>query len=134
MAGATRRTRRPLRHQGNPCPFCGFASARVLPPGWDQRGPDEGGLPKGFQVECLNCGARGPCGMRSTVAARMAWDLGDGGYTRPVLLPTALPWRELPAVPVDHPMAAPFGYRLYCEVMAQHGEPAVAYEEWLLRF
>ena len=37
---------------------------------------------KGKQVECLNCGARGPCGMKNDDEAIKVWENGDVGYKR----------------------------------------------------
>ena len=60
----------------NACPFCGFNSTTVL-------GPPESTQGKGYQVECINCGARGPCGMKDPYSAIGVWDHGDMNYRRP---------------------------------------------------
>lgn len=56
------------------CPFCGYSSRKIL-------GPDSKPYPsthgKGYQVECINCGARGPCGMATANDAVGAWDHGE---------------------------------------------------------
>jgi predicted RNA-binding Zn-ribbon protein involved in translation (DUF1610 family) len=64
----------------NSCPFCGFRNAQVL-------GPSKSTHGKGFQVECINCGARGPCGMASSDDAILAWEKGDipEVYERPLI-------------------------------------------------
>ena len=61
----------------NACPFCGFKSTQVLTPEMSTGG---------HQVECTNCAARGPCGYRSPKDAVLAWDLGDGNYSRPFVI------------------------------------------------
>lgn len=65
----------------NLCPFCGFLSTQILTPEDSTGG-------KGYQVECANCGARGPCGMARPVDAVIAWDSGDLPhlYRRPVVV------------------------------------------------
>lgn len=61
----------------NPCPFCGYLSTKVI--------HNKDYHPVGFQVECVNCGARGPAGMVDHNAAVMVWDKGDLDYNRPQL-------------------------------------------------
>ena len=63
----------------NACPFCGYNSTQVLSP------HNNNSNLKGYQVECLNCGARGPCGMVSQKAAIGVWDKGDLHYERPLI-------------------------------------------------
>ena len=58
----------------NPCPFCGYLAPHVL--GWAETG-------KGYQIECHNCGARGPVGWIDEEAAAKAWDYGDPPHRRP---------------------------------------------------
>lgn len=62
----------------NTCPFCGCLSTQVLQPPSSTHG-------KGYQIECINCGARGPCGMATPEDACLAWDKGDPPYERPFL-------------------------------------------------
>lgn len=59
-----------------PCPFCGCEMQKNV------LGPEESTNKKGFQIECFNCGARGPCGMATPKDAALAWDYGDFGFTR----------------------------------------------------
>lgn len=67
--------------RSNACPFCGELATQVLDP-----------LPgRGYQVECLNCGARGPAGGETEEAASRAWDHGDGFFTRPLVQTAPLP-------------------------------------------
>jgi hypothetical protein len=57
------------------CPFCGCHSTHVL-------GPENSTHGNGYQVECINCATRGPCGMKSPKDAVLVWDYGDCGYQR----------------------------------------------------
>jgi hypothetical protein len=61
----------------NNCPFCGFLSTHVLGP---RTSPEKSTHAKGYQVECINCGARGPLGMATEKDASLVWDRGDFGY------------------------------------------------------
>ena len=61
------------------CPFCGHHSTQVLGPHTEPNTSTHG---KGYQIECTNCGARGPCGMAMPLEAGKAWDLGDDGHYR----------------------------------------------------
>ena len=72
-----------MRNRGtNPCPFCGLLSTHVLGP---TTSPNTSTHAKGYQVECINCGARGPCGMANSKSAVLVWDRGDCQYRRPIL-------------------------------------------------
>jgi hypothetical protein len=64
----------------NNCPFCGFLSTHVLGP---RTSPEKSTYAKGYQIECMNCGARGPLGMATEKDASLVWDRGDGFYRRP---------------------------------------------------
>lgn len=64
----------------NSCPFCGFNSTQMLTP---TSKPNTSTHAKGFQIECFNCGARGPAGMARPIDAVRVWDKGDGFYSRP---------------------------------------------------
>jgi hypothetical protein len=66
----------------NVCPFCGFNSTRVLSP---TTKPETSTYAKGYQVECFNCGARGPLGMATPKDAIGVWDKGDRGYERDLI-------------------------------------------------
>jgi transcription elongation factor Elf1 len=58
----------------NACPFCGCHSTQVLSP---HTMPNTSTHAKGYQIECVNCGARGPCGMATPADAANSWDKGD---------------------------------------------------------
>lgn len=60
------------------CPFCGFNNTQVV----GEKKSEENPAAKGFQTECINCGARGPCGMVDHTNAIKAWDNGDFGYRK----------------------------------------------------
>lgn len=84
----------PLRHpvalsRKNACPFCGQLATSLIPatPG------------RGFQVECLNCGARGPAGAHSPDDATRAWDYGDGFFLRRHIDPQPSPGESLAEAP-----------------------------------
>jgi Lar family restriction alleviation protein len=64
----------------NGCPFCGYHSTRILSP----RTPPEGTY-ESYQVECINCGARGPIDFEKEKDAIFAWDNGDLDYVRPTV-------------------------------------------------
>jgi transcription elongation factor Elf1 len=66
----------------NACPFCGFLSTQVL---GSTTKPNTSTHAKGYQVECVNCGARGPCGMSTPKDAVAVWDNGDLDYDRPLI-------------------------------------------------
>ena len=68
----------------NPCPFCDQLSVQVLTP---TSQPNTSTHAKGFQAECINCGARGPCGYADKSSALFAWEYGDA--------PGSLPERAL---------------------------------------
>jgi transcription elongation factor Elf1 len=70
----------------NACPFCGCHSTQVLSP---TTIPNTSTNAKGYQIECLNCGARGPCGMAMPADAAHSWDNGYLAYCRPMLPPNA---------------------------------------------
>jgi len=55
----------------NKCPFCGELDIHILGP---QTIPEKSTHAKGFQVECFNCGARGPLGMATKKDAILEWD------------------------------------------------------------
>ena len=54
------------------CPFCGCKSNEIL----------KDDPIKGFQIGCVNCGARGPAGFKSEKDACLAYDNGDTGFNR----------------------------------------------------
>jgi hypothetical protein len=54
-----------------PCPWCKESIIRVLSKGLT---PEVEGLMPGHQVECTNCGARGPSGYIDTSNAVGAWE------------------------------------------------------------
>lgn len=54
-----------------PCPWCKCNDIQVLSPGLTPHIKD---LKPGHQVECINCGARGPCGYIDTANAIGAWE------------------------------------------------------------
>ncbi|MCY1307648.1 hypothetical protein D9M68_19670 [compost metagenome] len=56
------------------CHFCNENEIRVLN---EKLTPDEQGLKPGYQVECVNCGARGPSGYATEAHALVAWHAGD---------------------------------------------------------
>jgi hypothetical protein len=56
------------------CPFCGCGSIHVLGP---KTRPLTSSHGRGYQVECINCGARGPCGMRTRKDAMLVWIHGE---------------------------------------------------------
>lgn len=58
----------------NPCPFCECLSLQILTP-TSSPNRSTGGL--GFQVECINCGARGPLGYKDKSSAKLSWEYGD---------------------------------------------------------
>lgn len=65
------------------CPFCGFNSTQVIKNPKQKlkiRMDDAVYHPPGHQVECINCGARGPCGFKSKKEAVLAWDRGDNYF------------------------------------------------------
>lgn len=64
----------------NACPFCGHNTTQVLSP---TTTPNTSSHGKGYQVECINCGARGPCGMAAPKDAISVWEKGDPPYERP---------------------------------------------------
>lgn len=49
------------------CLFCGCCTGKSIK------------VERGFQVECTNCGARGPSGFSSKSASIIAWNVGDEG-------------------------------------------------------
>lgn len=53
------------------CPFCGCNSIQVLTP---KSKPQTSAHGRGYQVECINCGSRGPCGMIDEKAAIYVWN------------------------------------------------------------
>ena len=61
------------------CPFCGCSSTQILGPNTK---PQKSAHGKGYQVECLNCAARGPSGMVTGREAVLVWDKGDYGHER----------------------------------------------------
>ena len=61
------------------CPFCGCRCTQMLGPNTTPRTSAHG---KGYQVECLNCAARGPAGMVTSKDAVLVWDKGDFGHER----------------------------------------------------
>ena len=58
----------------NACPFCLQKSTKVLGP---KSVPEKSTHGEGYQAECINCGARGPCGMTTPKDAELAWDKGE---------------------------------------------------------
>lgn len=58
------------------CPFCNCNSTQVLEP---TSAPNTSSHAKGCQIECINCGARGPSGMLNSSAACSAWSEGEQG-------------------------------------------------------
>ena len=61
------------------CPFCGHASKQILGP---KTRPQTSAHGRGYQVECINCAARGPAGFASERDAMQAFGDGDMGYRR----------------------------------------------------
>lgn len=61
------------------CPFCGQNSVRVIGEKRDETKPP---YATGYQVECINCGSRGPSGMHNEANAVLAWNIGDNGFRR----------------------------------------------------
>ncbi|MBL1275731.1 MAG: hypothetical protein COB30_006565 [Ectothiorhodospiraceae bacterium] len=61
----------------NECPFCRSNSTHVLSLSTK---PNTSSHAKGYQVECVDCGARGPCGMATPKDAMNAWAKGDTHY------------------------------------------------------
>ncbi|MDQ6962223.1 MAG: hypothetical protein Q9M28_06785 [Mariprofundaceae bacterium] len=62
-----------------PCPFCGMVSVGVLSP---KTTPNASSHKAGFQAECINCGARGPCHFETARFAILAWEYGDSGQVK----------------------------------------------------
>lgn len=62
----------------NPCPFCGCLHTEILKPGESTSG--------GYQVQCVNCGARGPTGWSCDQGAAHGWNKGDSEHQRPRFL------------------------------------------------
>lgn len=67
----------------NACPFCSQNSVQVLGP---KTSPNTSTHALGYQVECVNCGARGPCGMINEDEAIAVWDQGIYWYARPAVI------------------------------------------------
>src|SRR5512147_1424151 len=65
-----RRSATPMKTE-KVCPFCGEHSTQILSP---KSKPNTSTHAKGYQVECMNCGARGPCGMATPDGAARAWN------------------------------------------------------------
>jgi hypothetical protein len=59
------------------CHFCKEDEIRILNA---KLTPGEQGLKPGYQVECVNCGARGPGGHVDTANAVCAWEGLDTYY------------------------------------------------------
>ena len=66
----------------NACPFCGHDTTTILSP---TTTPEPSDNRSGYQVQCVNCGARGPFGMASPELAIGAWEIGDLHYRRPFI-------------------------------------------------
>ncbi len=66
----------------NYCPFCACHSTHILGP---TTSPSTSTHAKGYQIECINCGARGPSGMATPKDAVTVWDNGDCCYKRPIV-------------------------------------------------
>ena len=68
------------------CPFCGENDLRILD---GNSGKNPEATKPGFQAECFNCAARGPCGFIDAASALTAWEDGikinppTGGVEKP---------------------------------------------------
>lgn len=63
-----------IMETGRCCPFCEFDSVCVI---GEKKDPIKSPNAKGFQAECINCGARGPMGYIDEKNAIEAWVKGD---------------------------------------------------------